>query len=71
MIIATFKIIAQLAVVVQYADCFIKEGQDPSNECSAYEIKQSDGEVPVILDLGKCGVPLHCHRSQVPSSPEW
>ena len=31
--------------------------------CNRYNRKQSDGE--------KCWVPLHCHRSQVRSGPEW
>ena len=38
------------------------------NECSGYDTKQSDGEVPVMLE---CGVPLHCHCSQVHSGPKW
>ena len=33
------------------------------NECLGYDTKQSDGEV--------LAVPLHCHRSQVHSAPEW
>ena len=41
------------------------------NECPGYDTKQSDGEVPVTLELGECGVPLYCHRSQVHSGPAW
>ena len=32
--------------------------------------KQSDGEVPMIFELWEYGASLHCHRSQVHSSPE-
>ena len=43
----------------------------PPNKCSGYDTKQSNGEVPVMLDLGEYGVHLHCQRSQVHSDPEW
>ena len=47
-------------------------GVRPSpNECPGYDTKQSDGEVPATLELWGSGVPLHCHRSQVHSGPEW
>ena len=40
---------------VEYTDCPSGEGQDtPLNECSGYNTKQSEGEVPVILEL--CGM---------------
>ena len=39
---------------VEYTDCFSAEGQDPSNECSGYDTKQSDGEIPMMLEL--CGM---------------
>ena len=32
--------------------------------------EQSNAEAPVIMDLWECGVPLHCHHSQVLSDPE-
>ena len=46
--------IAQLAGAVEYTDCTSAEGYDPPhththNECSGYDTKQSDGEVPVML----------------------
>ena len=45
-------IIAQSAGDVEYTDCFSAEGYDPPpNECPGYGTKQSDGEVPVILEL--------------------
>ena len=42
-----------------------------SNEYSGYEIKQSDGEAPVMLDLWECGELLHCLCSKVHSGSEW
>ena len=37
---------------VEYSDCIFTEGQDPSsNGCPGYDTKQSDGAVPVMLDL--------------------
>ena len=45
------KLIAQSAGAEEYTDCTFVEGQDPPNECPGYETKQSDGEVPVILEL--------------------
>ena len=47
----------------------LQRSKTPTNKCSRYDIKQSDGEVPV--SFGERGVPLHCHRSQVHFSPEW
>ena len=46
-------------------------GKIKSDECPGCDIKQSDSEVRVMLDLGECGVPLHYHFSQVLSVPEW
>ena len=41
------------AGAVEYTDCFSAEEYDtpPPNECSVYDTKQSDSEVPVMLDL--------------------
>ena len=41
------------AGAVECTDCFSAEGQETpnSNECSAYDTKQSDGEVPIMLEL--------------------
>ena len=39
---------------VEYTDCTSAEGQDPSpppSECPGYDTKQSDGEVPAVLEL--------------------
>ena len=41
------------------------------NDCPRYDSIQSDGRAPVILDLGQCGLPFHCHCSQVYSGSEW
>ena len=30
-----------------------------TNECPVYDTKQSDGEIPVLLELWGCGVPTH------------
>ena len=46
--------VAQSAGAVEYTDCTSAEGQDPTphpNECPGYDTKQSDGEVPVVLEL--------------------
>ena len=42
--------VAQSAVAVEY-DCFSAEGLDSQNKCPGYDTKQSDGEVPVMLEL--------------------
>ena len=42
----------QLRVAVEYTHCFSDEGYNPlHHECPRYDTKQSDGEVPVMLDL--------------------
>ena len=45
--------LAQSAGAVEYTDCFSAEGEDlpPPNECPGYDTKQSDGEVPAVLEL--------------------
>ena len=48
----THSHIAQSAGAVEYTDCFSAEGWDPpTNECPGYDTKQSDGEVPAVLEL--------------------
>ena len=42
------KYFAQSAGAVEYTDCFSAEEQD---ECPGYDTKQSDGEVPAMLEL--------------------
>ena len=43
----------QLTGAVEYTNCTSAEGVRPTppNECSRYDTKQSDGEVPVMLEL--------------------
>ena len=36
---------------VEYTDYISSEGSDSPNECPRYEIKQSDAETPVMLEL--------------------
>ena len=36
-----------------------------------YDVKQSNGEAPVILNFGECGILLHFHHSHVQSGLEW
>ena len=36
---------------IEYTDCFSEEGYDPANEYPGYETKQSDGLVPVMLEV--------------------
>ena len=44
--------VAQSAGAVEYTDCTCAEGlAPPPNECPRYDIKQSDGEVPVMMGL--------------------
>ena len=43
--------VAQSAGAVKYTDCFSAEGLEPPNECPGYDTKQSDGEVPAMLEL--------------------
>ena len=46
-----FRIVLS-AGAVEYTDCIYAEGKDcPLNECPGCDTKQSDGEVPVMLEL--------------------
>ena len=42
---------AQPAGAVVYPDFISAEGKDSPNECPGYNTKQSDGEVPEMLEL--------------------
>ena len=46
----SFKHVAQSVGAKEYTDCFCAEG-NPPNECPRYDNKQSDGEVPAMLEL--------------------
>ena len=40
------------AGAVEYTECASAEGYNPPpNECPGYDTKQSDGEVPAMLEL--------------------
>ena len=39
------------AGAIEYTNWFSGEGYNIINECPDYDIKQSDGEVPVMLEL--------------------
>ena len=43
--------ITELAGTVVYTDCISVEGYPLFNECSGYDIKPSDGEAPVMLEI--------------------
>ena len=45
------KKIAQSAGAIECIDRFSVEGNPPPNECLAYNTKQSDCELPVMLEL--------------------
>ena len=47
----TLNIVAQSAGAVEYIHCISAEGQDSPNEYPGYDSKQSDSEVPVMLEL--------------------
>ena len=44
---------AQSAGAVEYTDCTSADGLDSPNGCPAYDTKQSDSEVPVMLVLSR------------------
>ena len=37
--------------MVEHTNCISAEGKDPLNKCPGYDTKQSDSEVPVMLEL--------------------
>ena len=51
--------VSQLAGAVEYAAAPLQRGKTLSNVCPGYDTKQSDGEVPVMLELwGMWSTPL-------------
>ena len=55
----------QLAGAVEYTDCTSPGGVLPPPECPGYDTKQSDGEVPVMLELwGMWSTPSECDTEQ-------
>ena len=49
----------------------LQRGKEKHPKECPVNTKQSDADVPVMLELGECGAPLHCHRSKVHSGLEW
>ena len=45
-------LLVQLAGAVEY-DFTFAQGKDSPNDCPGYDTKQSDGEIPVMLELWK------------------
>ena len=45
------KLVAHSLGGVEHTDCFSAEGKTPHNDYPGYDTKQSDGEVPVMLEL--------------------
>ena len=43
--------ISQLTGAVEYTDCIAVEGKTPSQRVSFYDTKQSDGDIPVMVEL--------------------
>ena len=39
------------AVAIKYVDCISDEGKNLHNQCPEYDVKQSDGKFPVMLEL--------------------
>ena len=68
---STYILFVQSTGAVEYTDCTSTEKKDTPNECSGYDTKQSDGQVPIMLELSGTQSTLHCHRFQVHSGPEW
>ena len=42
--------LAHSAGAVEYTDCITAVGYNSPNECPVYDTKQSDGEVPLMLE---------------------
>ena len=47
----SYAIIAQSVGAVEYTGCNSADGYDTTNECPDYGTKESDGEIPVKLEL--------------------
>ena len=60
--------VAQSAGAVEYTKCFSAEKQDFPNECPGYDSKQSDDQVPIMLEL--CGMQSTASLPSLPS-PLW
>ena len=58
--------LAQSAGAVECTDCTSAEGKDPPST-SVLDMTLNN----LMVRFGECGVPLHCHCSQVHCGPEW
>ena len=58
--ILPFFFLAQSTGAVEYTDCTLQRSKTPpANECPGFDTTQSDGEVPVMLELwGMRSTPL-------------
>ena len=61
--------VALSAWAVEYANCISTERSDSLNECPRYDIKQSDGQAPVILELWRMQRTLSLPSLSVPFWP--
>ena len=50
-ILETRNLWVQSTGAVEYGNCISAEGLYSCNKCPRYDIKQSDGEAPVMLEL--------------------
>ena len=68
---------SQSVGAVEYNDCISEQEQDfpppkKKNECPDYiTLNNLMAKFQLCWSFGKCEEPLHCHRSQVHSDPEW
>ena len=44
-------VLAQSAEAVEHTDCISAKGKDSPSECLLYDIKQTDGKTPEMLEL--------------------
>ena len=51
MVLLSLEMLAKLSGAVEYTNCLSAEEYDLPNDCPGYDIKQSDGKVPVMLEL--------------------
>ena len=57
--------LVQSAGAVEYTNCTSAEGKTHPNECHGYDTIQSDGEVPVMLELWRMQI-----TPSLPSLPD-
>ena len=68
----SLRFFAQSAGAVEYTDCFSAEGKTlPTTSVLVMTLNNLMVRFQQCCSFGECVVPLHCHRSQVHSDPEW